>query len=327
LFNDGREGLPGTIILTPVYLVGSTSSVPSPSKNRNQNPVYVSNSPIADYIYETKSSTNIITGLTQAYNTEFHESIEDIKLQSSAYIPPTQQIKVTDAKGDKISIEVPKILAGSTYYTPGTYKYAADSYVPDYEDSVYLSKSLGVVPRKKQGSFLSSTDFKLDSIETPYQESDSLITSNNFPKNNISSTPTISFLPTESSDNRKPFYDLDAKNRTNQLGSKFNLEKTQEELEYENKVAKLLDLQTQIHAYGDDSSLHPATQSVPIYGPEQPGNFNSIFDLQWNGKNQMPSSIPNVQRSLPGSMDNRILQSNKKKSFSDIMQKATYTSN
>ena len=33
--------------------------------------------------------------------------------------------------------------AGSTFYEPGTYKFGSATYVPSYEDSVYLSKTTG----------------------------------------------------------------------------------------------------------------------------------------------------------------------------------------
>ena len=47
---------------------------------------------------------------------------------------------VLDNCGNKILIPYNKSQGFPTYYTPGTYKYGANIYVPNYEETVYLSK-------------------------------------------------------------------------------------------------------------------------------------------------------------------------------------------
>jgi hypothetical protein len=151
---------------------------------------------LADAMYLSKNSESLTTidensNMTRGYDTKFHDSIEDIKEQSSAYIPQTEKIEVTDNSGNKIKIDMPKILAGQNYYKPGTYKYGASTYVPDYEDSIYLSRSIGVVPRLKSEFYVPSTNYALNSLETPYNESDSLITNDLDTSKNASATATI----------------------------------------------------------------------------------------------------------------------------------------
>lgn len=47
--------------------------------------------------------------------------------------------------------------AGSTYYEPGTYKFGSATYVPSYEDSVYLSKTTG---QSSTSSYLDAATMK-----------------------------------------------------------------------------------------------------------------------------------------------------------------------
>lgn len=51
---------------------------------------------------------------------------------------------VADKDGKMVPLKPQGVLNGSpTYYEPGTYKFGASTYVPSYEDSVYLSKTTG----------------------------------------------------------------------------------------------------------------------------------------------------------------------------------------
>jgi hypothetical protein len=121
-----------------------------------------------------KSSVN--TG----FDTVFHDTIEDIKLQSNAYFPQTKTIDVKDSNENPIKIEVPKDGAGFTYYQPGSYKHSASSYVPDYEDGVALSKSIGLVPRLKGDLFIPSEPRVFNSSETNYNSANSVFNSSNW---------------------------------------------------------------------------------------------------------------------------------------------------
>jgi len=203
---------------------------------------------LADSFYLSKTNEplttiNENTPMTNSYDTIFHDSIEDIQEQSNAYIPAIQKINVTDNSGNSIKIEIPKILANSTYYNPGTYKYSASSYVPSYEDSIYLSKSIGVVPRLEGDYYLPSSNYDLNSIETPYSTSDSLI-SPEWTNNNITAEPSdnVNYAPTD--------------NKNAQLQVTYAMAKTDEELDYEQRLADLLGIQADIRSYATNAPMN-----------------------------------------------------------------------
>ncbi len=53
--------------------------------------------------------------------------------------------KVFDVSGNLIDIVSNAVQGNIVYYQPGSYKYGATSYVPYYEDSVYLSRTANVI--------------------------------------------------------------------------------------------------------------------------------------------------------------------------------------
>lgn len=73
------------------------------------------------------------------YDVQFHDSIDDIKSQNKGTDLSFGEVRVRNQNGDVIVL--PKIAAQefTTFYTPGEFKYGASTYVPNYEDSVYLS--------------------------------------------------------------------------------------------------------------------------------------------------------------------------------------------
>lgn len=92
---------------------------------------------------------NAYTKLTQYdtnnYNVEYHNGIDIIgSEQYKKYGLNSNSVKVKDQNGNTIIMNVPEIQGSITYYQPGTYRFGASSYVPNYEDSVYLSKSTGI---------------------------------------------------------------------------------------------------------------------------------------------------------------------------------------
>jgi hypothetical protein len=92
---------------------------------------------------------------------QYHDSVDTINGQKDAYGLSPNVSFVYDKSGNKVAFDIDKdnpILQGNiTYYQPGTYKYGASTYVPNYEDSVYLSRSTGisqVMPLKGTASML-----------------------------------------------------------------------------------------------------------------------------------------------------------------------------
>ena len=74
------------------------------------------------------------------YNVEYHDAVSDIATQTGMYDSDSGIAWVADACGNKIGIPKLKGQEYITYYDPGTYTYGASTYVPNYEDSIYLSK-------------------------------------------------------------------------------------------------------------------------------------------------------------------------------------------
>lgn len=204
------------------------------------------------------------SSMSTSYDTQFHDTIEDILKQSNAYVPILDTVTVKDDSENTISINVPKNMGGITYYKPGAYKYSAESYVPSYEDSIYLSRSIGVVPRLDNNDlYRPSNTYQLNSIAVPYSGSDVLITNRDWlSKSNFASTYVSGGIPPEVSDNvdqnsrdnvtRVPSFD----DRLAQLQVTFSTDKTDEVLAYEQDVSDLKSIQSKIKSYGTTPSLN-----------------------------------------------------------------------
>jgi len=78
------------------------------------------------------------------YDLLYHDSEETIKYQSGLYGSDFGTTMVLDSCGNKILIPYNKVQGYPIYYKPGSYKYGASTYIPNYEDSVYLSKANNV---------------------------------------------------------------------------------------------------------------------------------------------------------------------------------------
>ena len=74
------------------------------------------------------------------YDMQFHDDIETIQKNNTLYDLSFGQVRVLDPSSGKMII-LPNVKAQGlvTYYHPGEYPFGATKYVPNYEDSVYLS--------------------------------------------------------------------------------------------------------------------------------------------------------------------------------------------
>ena len=76
---------------------------------------------------------------------QYHDDIETIKAkEDQQYGLTSRTITVKDTSGNTFILKVPDIQGTTLYYEPGSYRFGASSYVPNYEDSVYLSKTTGI---------------------------------------------------------------------------------------------------------------------------------------------------------------------------------------
>ena len=75
------------------------------------------------------------------YDLLYHDNEETIKSQSGLYGSDFGTTMVLDICGNKILIPYNQQQGYPLYYKPGSYKYGASTYIPTYEDSVFLSKA------------------------------------------------------------------------------------------------------------------------------------------------------------------------------------------
>ena len=75
------------------------------------------------------------------YDVLYHDEEQTIISHGGLYGTGIGSTMVLDPCGNKVLIPYTPIQGFPTYYNPGTYKYGANTYVPNYEDSVYLSKT------------------------------------------------------------------------------------------------------------------------------------------------------------------------------------------
>ena len=81
---------------------------------------------------------------TDNYNVEYHDSADVWKNKTGNMDLSFGNVWVIDASGNKVNIPYSSLSNFTTYNQPGTFKYGASSYVPSYEDSIYLSRSTGL---------------------------------------------------------------------------------------------------------------------------------------------------------------------------------------
>lgn len=71
---------------------------------------------------------------------EYHTDSQE--LVNNAFNNNKEEIEIYDKSGNKKTIIISKTLGNTLYYKPGMYTYGSTKYIPSYEDSIYLSKSL-----------------------------------------------------------------------------------------------------------------------------------------------------------------------------------------
>ena len=77
-------------------------------------------------------------------NVEYHDDPQKMGA-NSLYNTQMGTQKVYDVNGKLVDVVSNAVQGNIVYYQPGSYKYGATSYVPYYEDSVFLSRSINAV--------------------------------------------------------------------------------------------------------------------------------------------------------------------------------------
>jgi hypothetical protein len=74
------------------------------------------------------------------YNIMFHNDVEEIKKQNDMYDLSFGEVRVKDQNGNILILPRVESQERITYYQPGEFRFGASTYIPNYEDSVYLSR-------------------------------------------------------------------------------------------------------------------------------------------------------------------------------------------
>jgi len=88
---------------------------------------------------ETNAHNLKYDDIENSYNTEFHDSEEVIKSQNDNIDLNFGEVRVKDQNGNILILPRVDTQGSTTYYQPGEFPFGASTYVPNYEDSVYLS--------------------------------------------------------------------------------------------------------------------------------------------------------------------------------------------
>jgi len=94
------------------------------------------NKVVADHAYDAKTKYNANT----FNNVQYHDTLADINAQTDIYDLSFGSMTVVGPSGNLITIPYTPVQGNATYYQPGSYPFGAASYVPNYEDSVFLSR-------------------------------------------------------------------------------------------------------------------------------------------------------------------------------------------
>jgi len=94
----------------------------------------------------TEASYNQLTHFdSNNYNVQYHDTADNISASNNIYDLSFQTTWVVDQCGNKVAIPYSPAQGSITYNTPGSYRFGPSTYVPTYEDSVYLSRTAGGV--------------------------------------------------------------------------------------------------------------------------------------------------------------------------------------
>ena len=126
-----------------------------------------------DCMSREDANTKYQNDISKFINVDYHTS--DIDLMKEAEPTDVQfgNTNIYDENGNSIPYPSSSVQGNITYYTPGSYPFGTTNYVPNYEDSIYLSKLTGlstVTPvfntEKIQGGFCSYFENEPEKRET-----------------------------------------------------------------------------------------------------------------------------------------------------------------
>ena len=93
---------------------------------------------------DVENNPNALTYDPNDIQIQYHDDIDDLAAQGGIYDLSFGTMVVVDAAGQKIAIPYVPGRALPIYNTPGSFIYGPSNYVPNYADSIYLSRSTGM---------------------------------------------------------------------------------------------------------------------------------------------------------------------------------------
>ena len=97
----------------------------------------------------TKSYTDMVQDARSKginnYDVEFHESADHLQRKNAESDLNFGEVRVLDQDGNIVILPYNKVQGSITYYQPGSFPFGSSTYIPKYEDSVYLSRSTNAI--------------------------------------------------------------------------------------------------------------------------------------------------------------------------------------
>jgi hypothetical protein len=91
-----------------------------------------------------ESKNSITKYNSDNYDMEYHDTVENIIKQNDLDNNESKTFNVIDPSGNRVKIPWSNVKGNITYNEPGTLRFGPSNYVPNYEDSVYLSRLTGL---------------------------------------------------------------------------------------------------------------------------------------------------------------------------------------
>lgn len=94
-------------------------------------------------ISRADAETKYQRDISQFINVQYHKTDAELMEEAKPTDVTFDNTIIYDNSGNKIPYPSSSVQGSITYYTPGAYPYGTQNYVPNYEDSVFLSKLTG----------------------------------------------------------------------------------------------------------------------------------------------------------------------------------------
>ena len=123
--------------------------------------------PVPEIDEKTADKIDYSKGLSNL-DIEYHDSAEKIAKDTGYGLEVGVVWLYDPIEKKKVAVSRPVIQNSATYYEPGTYTYGGSSYVPDYSESVLLSKANNYFTDKTAATTTKNTSFNFYDINVAH---------------------------------------------------------------------------------------------------------------------------------------------------------------